>query len=471
MFVSVLNDRRLVALALVAVGYVVAQLVAIPPVLPLGPDESLYYSQFAPGVPSGYMGAPRAWGTPLLSAPITFLTDSTIALRLYLALLSGAGLFLAFFAWWKVHATAAVPLAAFLFGSLWVSLFYGAALMPNMAVALSTLAAVGLFVQAVRSPGSWRPLAGLAIAFSVMSLVRPTEALPVVAALLLASLAWRHLPTVLAILAGTTIGWTVWAIEAQVRFGGLLRRLHENDLINDTGWTFSGGRHLEAFSSAFLLCQANVPSCGDVTASAVVYMVGLGLLTGLGLWVSNRETALAVGVAACSAFPYLFYTSLANPRFFLPAYALTSLAAAHGIIWLAVRHRYALFGVTAVLVLMASNQYALAHEVGSMNKKSRAKHLVLARKLKELGVEGPCLVNGRVAWHLAVLLHCRSIGDHDLRKVRPTPSELRELHIAEAAQGVRVAYIAGTPEHAAVPAGWNARLLTRRPLRYAFLSP
>lgn len=86
-----LRSRRwYLALAVVAACYTLIQLVFLTKV-GLGWDESVYASQVAHGVPPSDFSAPRARGVPLLLAPVAIFTASATALRVYLALLSGAG--------------------------------------------------------------------------------------------------------------------------------------------------------------------------------------------------------------------------------------------------------------------------------------------------------------------------------------------------------------------------------------------
>jgi hypothetical protein len=81
-------------------------------------DESVYASQVTPGIPSAYFGAPRARGMPALLAPLTLLTSSTLALRLYIATLSAAGLFLALRVWRRLLPMSVLALAGLLFAGL-----------------------------------------------------------------------------------------------------------------------------------------------------------------------------------------------------------------------------------------------------------------------------------------------------------------------------------------------------------------
>ena len=99
-------------------------------------DEVVYATQFARGAEPLYMTAPRAWGMPLLLAPVDTFTSSIPVLRAYLGVLAGVGLYLAFHPWLRVSARWVAPIAAGLFATLWTS-------------------------RAVRRDGPPQPLAGL----------------------------------------------------------------------------------------------------------------------------------------------------------------------------------------------------------------------------------------------------------------------------------------------------------------------
>src|SRR4051794_7305437 len=136
------GGARLRPLALVALAFTAVQVVFVSPRMGLGWDETVYVSQVSPHVPSAFFSAPRARGISLLVAPVTLITTSTVALRCYLAVLSGAGLFVALWAWRRLRPTGVLALAGVLFAGLWVTQFYGPQAMPNLWVALSGLAAV-----------------------------------------------------------------------------------------------------------------------------------------------------------------------------------------------------------------------------------------------------------------------------------------------------------------------------------------
>lgn len=86
-------------IAAVAAAYTVVQLVLAVPGTGLGWDESVYVSQVARGSEAAFFSAPRARGITFLVAPVTAVTSSVEVLRVFLAVLSGAGLFAALAVW------------------------------------------------------------------------------------------------------------------------------------------------------------------------------------------------------------------------------------------------------------------------------------------------------------------------------------------------------------------------------------
>lgn len=466
--------RNYLLLGSVAIGYLLAQFIIVTPRKYLGWDESLYVSQFAPGIPAGYMSAPRAFGMPLLAAPVVALTPSVALLRLYLMAVSSAGLYCAFWPWLKIRDTGAVPLAALLFSGVWLSIFYGNELMPNVYTACCVVAATGCFVLAVRRPAwrrgrAWGPLAGLVAAFAAMSLIRPLDAvwalLPLGAAALLHR-RWRRVAPLVAILAGAAVGWVPWVVEAYVRFGGLLERFAEIDKTNAGGLQFVVLRQLQSFSSGNLMCGAWQAHCGGYTAGAVLMWCVLPVLVALGLLVLRRTSfdgpgLLATGVAVFQAGPYLFLTGHANPRYLLPAYALAFLPAAAGLHWLAGRCRRLapVIGpalVPALVIVFLADQLAMATAISHRVAKGRHKQLAVGRELVRAGVRPPCLVYGTSAPQIAHVVHCRYKGLLVGKLPAGAAGAKAEKKLtAEAARGTRVAVVGTESRPGQFLPGWR----------------
>src|SRR5579859_2024183 len=218
---------------LVAAGavFVLAALLFVSPRMGLSWDETVYVSQVSRHGPASYFDAARARGVPVLVAPVAWVTSSVVALRVYLAVLSGVSLVLALLVWRRVPGMYrdgrpgwVLALAAVAFGGLWVTQYYGPQAMPDMWSAVGSLAAVGLFLRCVQVAGvgsvSWRLLAMLGGAVAFVALVRPGDALYLAVPLVVFGLLWRHFAAVLAVAAGLVAGGLEWVIEAVVRLAG-----------------------------------------------------------------------------------------------------------------------------------------------------------------------------------------------------------------------------------------------------------
>ncbi|GHH82901.1 hypothetical protein [Streptomyces capitiformicae] len=390
---------------IVAAGFCLLSAVLVPLTLPLGWDEIVYASRFGSYGPATPFSAPRTRGVPLLLAPIASWSDSTVLLRVWLLLLAGGALWLGFRPWLRIlHRPAAAWVAAGLYGSLWITLFYAGSAMPNHYTAMGATAAVGCFLAP-------RPrYAGVAAGLAVVTLMRPNDGVAVAVPLLLAAVL---MPTLRghgrlrgrlpAVAAGLVAGALPWVVEAEVRFGGVRNRFAEADQVQGgLGAVFSLRAHLTALDGP-LLCR---PCTGDsVRLPVTEWWVLLPLLVGLGLWAerrARRSTAplwLAVAVAVATAAPYLFLVPYAAPRFLLPAYALLALPAAVGLLAVVHRARTRRSVPTAAVLALAllghwGIQAGLVHTHAGIQQRARGDWERIASVLREHGVHPPCVLAG-----------------------------------------------------------------------------
>jgi hypothetical protein len=466
------SRRNVMLLGVVAAGYAAAQFALGMHRVFLGWDEILYVTQFSREVPPGFMDAPRAWGIPLIVAPVAAMDASNETIRCYVIALSSLGVFCAFRPWLRLHDSGAVPLAALLLCSLWVSVFYGNAAMPNMFTALCAVAAVAVFVRVGRvaeapEPGRrppWRALAGLVAAFGVMSVVRPVDtvwiALPLIVTAFLRRP--RRLPALGAILAGSAIGWVPWIIEAHMRFGGLLPRVAQIARWNGDGLHVQVVRHLQSFGSGTLLCTSADSTCGRVTVGAglvwlvltVLAVVGLLVLRGTARW---SAAVIAVMVAVANAIPYFFFSQLANPRFLLPTYALLAVPAGEGLWWLSRRVRPAGPAVaTAIVTLVAAAQLTMAHGVALELREARREGVQQANAITRLPVRPPCVIYGTNAAQIAYLTQCRYWRRYVQGVPRRAPArEIGPILDRMRARGLQVVVVTRSRRSRDFPVGWR----------------
>ena len=411
--------RRALVLGAVVACYGLVQFVVTWRV-PLGWDETVYVSQVARGVPAAVFSAPRSRGIVLLVAPVSLVTGSMAAIRVYLSLLSAAGLALAYWPWLKIRSGVVVPLAAGLFATQWLSIFYGNEAMPNPYVAFGAVAATGWFLRILAEPGAWRPRAGLAAALASTALMRPFDAVWVGLPLLAAAAVRRRWAPMLTALVGLAAGGAEWIVEAYLSYGGPLSRLHAAGADNETGLHLSLGAHLRALNGP-LLCRPPV-SCGGYPRLDVLWFAAIPLLAVVSLAILRRERSLhfraatlATAVAATTAASYFVVVGYAAPRFLMPAYALAALPVAEGITGL-FRHAPSRLRAPAVIlaaigvVAYAGLQAQTLSGLVPYETRVRSADAQVAGQLKLLGVTAPCLLYGHDAVQIAYYLHCTSRG-------------------------------------------------------------
>ncbi|MEU6551008.1 hypothetical protein ABZ915_12130 [Streptomyces sp. NPDC046915] len=405
-------------LGAVAAAFTLAQLVLVRPDLGLGWDEAVYVSQASGHVPAAYFSAPRSRGISLLVAPIASWSDSTVLLRIYLAVLSGLALYLALLVWRGHLGPGVLALSGALFASLWVTLFYGSEAMPNYWVAIGALACVGCFLRAranARDRAAWW---GVFAGAALMAGMRPMDAVYVVLPLLALSLRRPRRPRLLAVLvAGLVAGGGEWVIEAYTSYGGLAQRLSDASAVQGgLGWHLAVLDQLRSLGGR-TLCR---PCTGAAPHPAVtLWWFALPVLAALGAVVAVRArralpVLLPLACAVTAAVPYLFLIGYAAPRFLLPAYALLALPVAHGLAHLVtapIGRMARTVAVSLVAIGVAGHlavQYVVLEHTVHSSAASRADWSRTAAALRTLGVRQPCLLSGYDAVPIAFYTGCGS---------------------------------------------------------------
>lgn len=413
-------------LAAVAASFTALQLALVVPGSGLGWDETVYTSQVSGSVPAAFFSAPRARGVSLLAWPVAELTTSTAVLRVWMALLSGIGLYLALWAWRTLLPTRVLVLAGALFGTLWITLYYGPEVMPNLWSAYGALAAVGCFLTALRRPLDRSPLVGLVLAVTLTGLMRPPDAAALVLPLAVVALfarGGRRTGLLVALLAGAALGCGEWVIEAYVRYGGLSERLDRaSEIQGGTSWNIAVDDQIRALDGRTLCRPCEVPWRHRATAA---WWFALPPLAAGGAVAAARArrhgtALLPVLVASCLAVPYLFLIGYAAPRFLLPSYALLALPVA-ACLWSLVsfpagRWRPALTGlVVAALIGHLAIQLSVTLTDLRNNRAMSSAYRATAARLHAVGVRPPCLLTGDHAVPMAYYTGCasRQIGGPD----------------------------------------------------------
>ncbi|MDV5145835.1 hypothetical protein R1T08_16870 [Streptomyces sp. SBC-4] len=456
-----------------AVLFTLAQLALVVPGSGLGWDEAVYVSQVGGNAPAAFFSAPRARGVSYLVAPVAAFTDSTVAIRVYLALLSGAALWGALRAWRGILPASVLTAGGALFTGLWVTLFYGPRVMPNLWCAFGALAAVGFFLRVAdggrggvtcRAGAAGRggvvgraALVGLGLTVAGVTLFRPGDGLwlvlPLGAAALLVP-AWRRRATALTVVlaGGLALGALPWIVEAYAHYGGLAARLRRaGEIQGSLGWYLSVDDHVRALVGRTLCRPCDVPWDHPFTAvwwfllpAAVAAGVVAAFRAGRG-----APALLATVTAAALAAPYLFTVGYAAPRFLLPAYALLAVPVGECAVSLfaAVRSaRWRRAGTALLAVALLGHlavQYAVLDRAVSNSRSVRVQFTAVASALHGHGVRPPCLVTGREYVLIGYYAGCSS------RQPRGHDESITPDGIAAAARRMPVAVI--VPAGAAPP--------------------
>ncbi|WP_328552618.1 hypothetical protein [Streptomyces sp. NBC_00358] len=413
-------------LALVAGAFTLAQLVLVHPWMGLGWDETVYVSQVSPHAPAAFFSAPRARGVPLLVAPIASWSSSTTLLRVYLALLSGLGLFVALRVWRALFPVRVLAVAGALFGTLWVTLFYGPQAMPNYWVAIGALVCVGCFLRARADPGDRAALWGIGLGAALMAWMRPPDAVWVALPLLVLAAAvprWRRPVPLLVLVGGLLAGAAEWIVEAYVSYGGLGQRLSDGSRIQGgLGWNVAVGDQMRSLGGR-VLCR---PCTGGMPSPVVMaWWFVLPLIAALGLVIAVRArrrtpTLLLLACATTAGIPYLFMIGYAAPRFLLPLYALVAIPVADALVQLLTfpAGRWRPVIVTLVAVALAGHlavQFAVLQAAVRRTTDSHSGWAATAARLHRLGVRPPCALTGHETVPIAFYAGCSSvaIGGHN----------------------------------------------------------
>nr|WP_308291898.1 hypothetical protein [Streptomyces sp. RS2] len=412
--------RPVLWLSGVSAAFVAAQLLLVVPGSGLGWDETVYTSQVSRFMPAAFFSAPRARGITFLAAPVAQLTYSTVVLRVWMALLSGVGLFAALWVWRSLLPVRVLAAAGGLFTTLWITVYYGPQVMPNLWGAYGVLMAVGCFLRAARDRSDRWALTGLATGVIVIGLMRPLDAVWLVTPLAVLAVAvprWRR-PALLAVLAvGLMLGCALWVVEAYLHYGGLAARLQRgSEIQGGMGWHLAVDDQIRALDGRSLCRPCDVPWRHKIASA---WWFALPVLSAVGLMVAARTGRAAIMgvpvlVAGCVAAPYLFLIDYAAPRFLLPAYALLALPVAQSLHWLVTAARGPrLRPLATVLVAVAVCghlvvQYTVLRNTADNNRKTRAAFEAAAARLHVAGVRPPCVLSGDHAVPMAYYTRCAS---------------------------------------------------------------
>lgn len=470
--------------ALVAVGvlFLVLQQVLMSPLLGLSVDEADYLAKVNPSVPELYWSHVRAWGVPVLAAPIAVFSPGTGAVRLYFSALSSIGLVGAFWPWRRVLRPAVAPLAALLFATTWFTLLFGVQVMPNLYVALGAVATTGLFLRAVQTGDRARTVAAGAAA-GLVALVRPTDSLLLLAGVLGCALVVPRLrrPGPLGALAvGGLLGWLPWVVEAYQRFDGPLARFQGGNSQGLKGGVTPNLTNLQTYPRILdghpTYCCYGGPAAeaGPLPVLLTVWFVAVPLLALFGLAAAARqqrlaETMLAVAPAGLFAGFYLLLLPFASARFLLPICALLSLPVAAGLVALvAGQNRSRILPAVLVGVVLAGHLGLMLPQASrefSTFAQAQERHVRVADALRPLVTGQPCVLISAHPQVPSYYLGCRP------QRVQPSKVPPTRVRTVQEQGGLVLAVLPKPPPPGSYLASWRPVPLPQLGRRWAAYLP
>ena len=405
-------------LIVVAAAFLAAELTPALLRMPLGTDEITYIARTSVRA-SGVMLPPvHGQGAGLLAAPVTLVTQSLLVIRIWMALLSAVGLFLAMLCWRGLRPMWVLALAGLILASLAITQDSGVQIYPDWWGALGVLALTGLLLQAVsRAMRGRLVLPMIAVASLVIVVMRPQNLVFIMGPAILAVIVvpgWRQQRILAAMAAGTLLGFLQWIIGAYVWYGGLAARVHAaGQEPPPLRLYFSLGTQAKVLSGPWYCLPQDCH--GWVMPWESVWWAAFLCVSVLGLAVCWRTAARASAVLAAVtavwviAF-YAFLVPFGAPRYLLPSLALMSILAADAVAWLVTDARRRRAGVAFACVFLLSgiiSQRVVLQHLARAEQAGRP-YIAKADRLRDLGVRPPCVV---VPTPVAYYLGCSAPWD------------------------------------------------------------
>jgi len=399
-------------LIVVAAAFLAAELTPALLRMPLGTDEITYIARTSVRASGVQLPPVHGQGAGLLAAPVTLFTDSLLAIRIWMALLSAAGLFLAMLCWRGLRPMWVVALAGLILASLAITQDSGVQIYPDWWGALGVLALTGLVLHAVSGTMRGRlALPLIALASFVIVVMRPQNVVFIMGPAILAVIVvpgWRQPRVLAAMAAGTALGFLEWVIGAYVWYGGFAARLHEAGQEPPVlRLYFSLGTQVKVLSGPWY-CVPPAGCQGWVMPGESVWWVVFLAVSALGLVVTWRTAArasalLAAVTAVWVIALYVFLVPFGAPRYIMPSLALMSVLAADAVAWLVTKARWRTASVAFACVFLLSgiiSQRFVVQQLAAAEQSGRP-FVAKADRLRGLGVRPPCAVDSTaVAYYL-----------------------------------------------------------------------
>jgi hypothetical protein len=399
----------LIWLVAVSVLFVLSELVPELMKLPLGADEITYIARTSARSSAVFLPPVHGHGAGLLAAPVTLLTTSLTALRIWMSVLSGLALFGSLLCWRGLRQAWVLAIAGLIFGSLAITEISGVQVYPDLWAAFGGLAVTGLLLQAVERRMRARVVLPLiAFATLVIVLMRPQNIVFMLAPTFLAPLVvrgWRQPRVLVAMIIGVALGVVDWVAEAYLWFGGLGHRVTlAGQEPPPFKVNFSLLMQIKTMSGPWY-CQpapyGNPTPCHPGFSHPAVYLWWLAFfaLVALGLYAAWRSPAkassvLAVVTAGWVGLLYIVFVPFGAPRYFLPCWALLAIVAADGIAWLVKSFEPKKAGIALAGVFLLSGIISQHVVLGALTANARATRPFLreADALRRDGIKPPCFI-------------------------------------------------------------------------------
>jgi hypothetical protein len=401
---AVLGPDSLLWLLLVSVLFFLAEIVPALLRLPLGADEITYIARSSLPTSGVFLPPVHGHGAGLLAAPVTMLTSSLTALRVWMSLLSAAGLFFSLLCWRGLRSAWVLAVAGFIFGSLAVTQISGVQVYPDLWAGFGSVAITGLLLQAVQRRA--RPavvLPGIVFSAFVIVMMRPQNIVFILAPTFLAPIVvrgWRQPGVLVAMIVGMALGVIEWVGEAYLWFDGLSTRIHLADQEPPTfGLHFSLFTQMKTLSGPWYTdtTTGKVPQF-SYPAAYLWWLPFMGLVA-LGVWLmwhrsEKASSLLAVVTGLWVAVLYVFLVPFGAPRYFLPTWGLFAIIAADAIAWMVTVPQWKKIGVAIAAVFLvagAASQHIVLNGLISSSASSR-NFQAEAAVLKARGLQQPCMI-------------------------------------------------------------------------------
>jgi hypothetical protein len=412
-------------LALVSVAFLAAELTPALLRMPLGPDEITYLARTSVHASGISLPPVHGQGTGLLAAPVTLLTMSLTALRVWMSVLSAVGLFLAVLCWRGLRPLWVLALAELVLASLAITQDSGVQLYPDWWGALGLLALTGLLLHGVG--GTMRPrvvLPLIALASLVIALMRPQNVVFLMGPAIVACLvvrSWRNLRVLAAMAVGVTLGFLEWLAGAYLWFGGVAERIkYARQEPPPLHFYFALGTEVRYLNGPWYCVHTSGCVSWAAPGETPWWLAFLAIAI-LGLWAGWHRSAMKAssvlaGVTALWVFLlYAFLVPFGAPRYLLPTYALMAILVADGIVWAITESRWRKLAAVAASVFVLAglvSQRIILQSQAAQNTAGR-QFQAQAAELEEIGVRTPCVLDNQyIAYYIGCSAPWTTTGSH-----------------------------------------------------------